>query len=87
LYLITEERWYPGTLVLLTLQRTDLGDEALERTISVHSRAVRWGADGVGLQFVLSKAHNPPPGLNFKVNGVEEKEMDRFLQGLKKSNR
>jgi hypothetical protein len=86
LYLVTEERWYPGTLVLMTLQRTDCGDESSERTISVHSRAVRWGADGVGLQFVLSKAHNPPPGINLK-NGVDEKELERFLQKLKKGER
>jgi len=48
LYLVTEERWYPGTLVLMTLQRTDLGDETSEKSISVHSRAVRWGNDGLG---------------------------------------
>ena len=26
LYVVTEERWYPGTLVLMTLQRTDDGE-------------------------------------------------------------
>jgi hypothetical protein len=82
LYLVTEERWYPGTLVLMTLHRTDDGDERTERSISVHSRAVRWGSDGVGLQFVLSKAHNPPPGVTLKANGDNEKELERFLQGL-----
>jgi hypothetical protein len=88
LYLVTEERWYPGTLVLMTLQRTDDGDESTERTISVHSRAVRWGADGVGLQFVLSKAHNPPPGVNLKANGAaDEKELEKFLQALKKNKK
>jgi hypothetical protein len=86
LYLVTEERWYPGTLVLMTLQRTDCGDESSERTISVHSRAVRWGADGVGLQFVLSKAHNPPAGVNLQ-NGVDERELERFLQKLKNGER
>lgn len=87
LYLVTEERWYPGTLVLMTLQRTDCGDESTERTISVHSRAVRWGADGVGLQFVLSKAQNPPPGVNLKANGADEKDLERFLQALKKGKK
>jgi hypothetical protein len=87
LYLVTEERWYPGTLVLMTLQRSDDGDESTERTISVHSRAVRWGADGVGLQFVLSKAHNPPPGMNLKTNGADERDLERFLQALKKNQK
>jgi hypothetical protein len=70
----------------MTLQRTDCGDESSERTISVHSRAVRWGADGVGLQFVLSKAHNPPAGVNLQ-NGVDERELERFLQKLKNGER
>ena len=54
LYVVTEERWYPGTLILMTLQNTHAGEEIAERSISVLSRAVRWGNDGVGLQFVLN---------------------------------
>jgi hypothetical protein len=52
---VTEERWYPGTLVLMTLQIMDGVEESEERSITVHSRAVRWGNDGVGLQFVLAR--------------------------------
>ena len=52
MYILTEERWYPGTLILMTLQDADSGDNGVEGSISVHSRVVRWGADGVGLQFV-----------------------------------
>jgi hypothetical protein len=44
LYVVTEERWYPGTLVLMTLQISEAGEEVTERTICVHSR----GKDGVG---------------------------------------
>jgi uncharacterized membrane protein (UPF0127 family) len=80
LYLLTEERWYPGTLVLMTLQRTDDGEELAERSISVQSRAVRWGTDGVGLQFILPKTQDP------RQDGVDKKTLDRFLQGLKKGN-
>jgi hypothetical protein len=82
LYMVTEERWYPGTLILMTLQDTDGGTESAERSIQVHSRAVRCGDDGVGLQFILSKSKDA----NGKtlVNGVDEKELERFLQRLKK---
>jgi uncharacterized membrane protein (UPF0127 family) len=82
LYVVTEERWYPGTLVLMTLQDTDGGPESAERSIQVHSRAVRCGTDGVGLQFILSKSKDA----NGKtlVNGVDEKELERFLQRLRK---
>jgi hypothetical protein len=84
LYLVTEERWYPGTLVLMTLQRTDCGEEIEERSISVQSRAVRWGSDGVGLKFVLPDAQNAKRGQNLLKDGADRKALDRFLQKLKK---
>src|SRR5208283_4114474 len=55
-YVLTEERWFPGTMVLMTLQRTDSAGKNLDDSIAVQSRVVRWGSDGLGLAFVLSKA-------------------------------
>jgi hypothetical protein len=79
LYIVTEERWYPGTLVLMTLQRTDDGEEVTERSVAVLSRAVRWGEDGVGLQFIL------PKGQDMQRNdGADKKTLDKFLHGLRK---
>jgi hypothetical protein len=83
LYLVTEERWYPGTLVLMTLQRTDCGEEAKERSIYVHSRAVRWGNDGVGLQFILPDTSDSRIGQNLLIDAVDRKELNRFLDKLK----
>jgi len=81
LYVVTEERWYPGTLILMTLQTGEGAEQSTERALSVHSRAVRWGADGVGLQFILNDdaIHN-----NGSEPGVDRKELDRFLKLLKK---
>lgn len=84
LYIVTEERWYPGTLVLMTLQKTDCGEQVAERSISVLSRAVRWGQDGVGLQFILSDAKEARKGNAPLLETIEKKELDRFLQQLKK---
>lgn len=52
-YLVTDERWYIGTLVMFTLQQ---GEESSDRTASVTiaSRIVRHGLDGVGVNFMLS---------------------------------
>jgi len=80
LYVVTEERWYPGTLILMTLQNTGSGEEIAERTICVHSRAVRWGKDGVGLQFVLQNG-----GGDASMAAADKKALDRFLQKLRKS--
>jgi hypothetical protein len=82
LYVVTEERWYPGTLVLMTLQVTDAGEEVSERTICVHSRAVRWGKDGVGLQFVLQKESE-----DSSMAAADRRALDKFLQRLRKSRR
>jgi len=52
-YLLTNERWVPETVIRMTLQRT-LGDGAnSEDAISVLSKVVRWGEDGVGHEFIL----------------------------------
>jgi len=86
LYVVTEERWYPGTLILMTLTRTDCGDEVEERSISVQSRAVRWGNDGVGLKFVLPDAEDLKRGHDLLTDGADKKTLDKFLQRLKKGN-
>jgi len=86
LYLVTEERWYPGTLVLMTLQRTECGEEVAERSIAVLSRAVRWGHDGVGLQFELPEKRDGRSGRDLLTDGVDRKEFERFLQQLRRGN-
>jgi hypothetical protein len=85
LYVITEERWYPGTLILMTLQDSQNGEESVEHSISVHSRAVRWGNDGVGLQFIPQDAPATLKGLNPLVHGVDKKELNQFLDWLRRS--
>jgi uncharacterized membrane protein (UPF0127 family) len=85
LYVVTEERWYPGTLVLMTLQRSDLGEETAERSIAVQSRAVRWGPDGVGLQFLLPEEPDRRRGSAPALQSVSKKEFERFLEQLKRA--
>ncbi len=84
LYIVTEERWYPGTLVLMVLTKTDSGEESAERSISVHSRAVRLGNDGVGMQFILSETQNGRRQKSAMGSTVGRAELDHFLQQLQK---
>ncbi|MGA2831774.1 MAG: PilZ domain-containing protein [Terracidiphilus sp.] len=83
LYVVTEERWYPGTLILMTLQETD-GQERTGHSIAVHSRAVRWGNDGVGLQFIPHNTSAGQTGPNPVVAGADQRELDEFLSQLRK---
>ncbi|HUD56091.1 MAG TPA: PilZ domain-containing protein [Terracidiphilus sp.] len=85
-YVLTEERWFPGTMVLMTLQRTDSAGKNLDDSIAVQSRVVRWGSDGLGLAFVLSKAVDPNSGESMRENGADKKMLERFLERLKDSN-
>lgn len=60
LYLMTEERWPLGTLVTMTLQRTDcLDDLSQQNSIVAQLRVSRWGDDGVGLAFTPSDVEDP----------------------------
>jgi len=85
LYVLTEERWFPGTRVRMTL--IDSGDPAIKNSITADTSVVRWGNDGVGLQFVTENETSLKRGQNSLVGGVEKKEFDRFLQQAKNGKR
>lgn len=82
LYLLTEERWYPGTLVLMTLQRTDPEGRNLDDAVAVQSRVVRWGTDGLGLSFVVPRNTDPDGKGSWSTNCADRKTLERFLQRL-----
>jgi hypothetical protein len=84
LYVVTEERWYPGTLILMTLQASEEVEYNSENAISVHSRAVRWGNDGVGLQFIPQDTPAARNVLNPLENGANKVELEYFLERLRK---
>lgn len=74
LYVVTEERWYPGTVIRMTL--TDCTEPTAERSITVNVASIRWGNDGVGLRFVFDEDQNPHDGVN-------RKQLDQFMQRLR----
>jgi hypothetical protein len=84
LYLLTEDRWYPGTLVMMSLQHKSGSEDPSEHVIAVNVRAVRWGDNGVGLQFVLrnTKMSEEDPF----VKEIDQKALEHFLQQLKVPN-
>jgi hypothetical protein len=53
-YLHTEERWMPGTVIRMTLQKLGSKGEDPSDTITVNSKIVRWGPDGEGFEFILT---------------------------------
>lgn len=65
-YLLTQDRWYPGTMVTMTLQRVDeAGSGPAERSLSVQAKVIRSGEDGVGFGFVFAEPGDSRKVLSF----------------------
>ena len=80
LYLLTDERWFPGTMILMTLQRTNTEGDDPDDFISVLTKVIRWGTDGVGLSFVPSNTVDLNSGEPLPETGVGKKALNRFIQ-------
>ena len=78
LYLVTDERWYPGTLVLMTLQDKNAPEDGRRDAIAVKLRAVRCGPDGVGLQFCFGDDGETQVGSI--LNETDHTALERFLR-------
>ena len=79
MYLLTTERWYPGTLVMITLQRTDSSAYARDaRSIAVQAKVVRWGPDGVGFKLIFpeNEDYNYVRGL---LDAADQKTFSEFV--------
>src|SRR6266568_6053774 len=78
-YMLTQERWLPGSEMPVTLQRTD--GEDLPATITMLSKVVRSGSDGVGFSFAV-------PGTDAEGTITDsgawaiENDLKQFLNGL-----
>ena len=79
-YMITEERWIPGTSFPVTLERTD--EAGMGRSLTVHATVVRIGDDGVGFTFqqnAVEESAEGPTGANTRVDLTK---LAQFLKGL-----
>jgi hypothetical protein len=83
LYLCTAHRWYPGTLVMLSLQRIDLPSSHPNYSIAVRARVVRSDSDGVGFSFVMSGADSNRDTRSELIGGADKKSFERFLRQIK----
>ena len=84
-YLLTEDRWYPGTLITMTLQRTEKSGDGSTSSIAVQARVIRAGEDGVAVKFVFPKAEQGRQVRSIIADGVslaDKKTLELFLQPL-----
>ena len=92
-YMITLERWLPGTTMLVTLERTDLGGSGLGKSITLLSTVARTGLNGIGFSFCIAEneeAASDPSKLDsaseFPGGGASKEDVKKFLEGLNLSN-
>lgn len=81
LFLLTKEKWAPGTLIQMTLQQQD-GRTAAENSICVLSEVVRWGENGAGFNFILSDYENVQQYGILPGAAVDRKSVERFLHKI-----
>jgi hypothetical protein len=81
IYVLTTERWYLGTIVRLTL--TDCRKPTIERSLTVNATVVRWGSDGVGLEFVVHNAKDRRQRQADGADDVDRMQINSFIQRLR----
>lgn len=56
MYLVTRERWPEGEVNPIRLVYPELTDDTAENQVTIETRTVRWGTDGMGLSFILPES-------------------------------
>lgn len=79
LYLVTDERWLPGTRVMMTLQK-DLPENVRPEISRVESEVVRWGENGVGCRFVESGFVDLNSGEILEGQVFDREAFQRFIE-------
>ena len=82
LFMLTEHRWYPGTIITMTLQNTQLSEKSVQLAITLKARVVRSETDGVGFAFDLPPSRSGGRGRS-GAHEVDMKTVESFLKRVK----
>ena len=86
-YLLTKQRWYPGTVVTMTLQRARASTSDPDRSVSVNAKVVRSGTDGVGLAFLPPPQDSRGGGPDLAMRAADAKMLQRFFEQVQADQR
>ena len=82
MFLLTEERWSPGTVILMNLQRTDMLGKEKGAAIAVMARVVRATPQGMGMAFMFSGYLDLARGKANPHLGADRETLEYFLLKL-----
>lgn len=86
LYLLTAERWYPGTMLMLALQATGRAAEKPGKSLIVQAKVVRCGEKGVGMEFVLPEPGGAHGNQVFDEHTADRRALEKYLKEIDKRN-
>jgi hypothetical protein len=78
-YMITKDRWMPETMIQMTLQKPGGNGKQRRESLTVLTKVVRLGADGVGAKFVLAEDLDPYSREILPTQATDKKALARFL--------
>ena len=80
MFLLTHQRWYLGTLIVMTLQNREIAEDHPYRSITVRVKVAQVGANGVGLAFVRTDAPRSMDGrCGTESNAADKRTIDEFI--------
>lgn len=79
-YIVTDERPFPGTIFMLTLSKKPKGRGGEEETLTVQAKVARWGQDGLGLQFVAAEESGSHKLDQPMEGGATAAQIQKFLK-------
>jgi hypothetical protein len=82
MYLLTEQRWYPKTLITMTLMRSDKPSDDPDRCLTINVKVVREDSTGVGFEFVPSLPERIAGPRSTSSQAANSKDLSRFVQDL-----
>lgn len=84
IFLRTADRWFPRTMVRVTLQRKTDNPQQSEETITVQCRVVRSAEDGVGMAIMLAEEDKTeyPASLGSLAS---RKQLNKFLEQVREA--
>lgn len=82
IYVVTEERPFRGTIFMVTLKKKTHSGDGDPDSISVQGKVVRWGENGLGLEFITSDGVNTQDASSGVDGGATSVQLRRFLQSV-----
>lgn len=83
LYLRSQEKWQPGQIASLTLQRKGIREEDHERRVCVRVKTVRSDEGGIGVSWVWPEGVEFQPWKRVHTKRSDETDADFFLRELR----